>query len=203
MNLDYTKTVTIPIKIVNGEIKYFYDEDATLEQLQELSYGELTVVKHLIGNDEIISKLSIEKEVDFFPKSTKLFVHLSNNDFDKIDNSILNLMHKAKDFRGWSIEGSFLEITLVEDLKLTLRGSKKARLLPVKCSVAILTNDTNSLNQIYTLISQKVEPSRRSHSGNVFDKIYYKDVDGYRKIGDKRDSLEAQYESENLVVVKK
>ena len=36
-----------------------------------------------------------------------------------------------------------------------------------------------SLNQAYTLISQKYEKHRGSHTGNVFNKVFYQEGDDY------------------------
>ena len=86
----------------------------------------------------------------------------------------------------------FVEIELIDDLLIILRGTKKATLSRCKCTIPILNNqEANSLNHAYTLISQEFEKHRISHSGNVFKDIYYKKDDKWQPIDSFRDSLES------------
>ncbi len=200
------KTVTIPIKIVDGRVEYFYDESIKLLDLENLSYGELSVPKSYFGNEDTIKKLMREEVVDFLPKGTSLYAQVRTDDFKKLTKEIQKLTYSLKDDKDFSIEEKFIEISLEEDLKLLLRGSKKARLESCKCNIPILNKNekqVTSINQAYTLISEKVEPSRRSHSGNVFDKIYYMKSDSkYFKIDVLRNTLEAKYQDENFIIKK-
>jgi hypothetical protein len=181
---DFMKTVTIPIKIVDGKVEYYYDNKAKLIDLENLRYGELTVPKSYFGNKDIIKRLMKEEIVSFLPKNTKLYAQVRTDNFKKLSQEVKNMTYSIKGEKGFSIEGRLVEIVLQEDLKLLLRGSKKARLEPCKCKIPILSDDkieAMSINQAYTLISQKVEPSRHSHSGNVFNKIYYLENDMCKK----------------------
>lgn len=200
------KTVTIPIKIVDGKVEYFYDDNVKLRDLENLRYGELSVPKSYFGNEDTIKKLMREEVVDFLPKGTSLYAQVRRNDFNELPNEIKELTYSFKDEKNCFIEGKLIEIILEEDLKLLLRGSKRARLESCKCNIPILHKSQKqvvSINQAYTLISEKVEPSRRSHGGNVFDKIYYMRSDSkYSKIDVLRNALEAKYEDENFIIKK-
>ena len=41
--------------------------------------------------------------------------------------------------------------------------------------IPFLNKKAVSVNQAYTIISTEFEKYRRSHTGNVFNKVYYKD----------------------------
>ena len=62
---------------------------------------------------------------------------------------------------------------LREDLKLRLRGAKPATLEDATCWIPSRPEEAKSLNHAYRLVSEKFEPQRLSHSGNVFKVGYY------------------------------
>lgn len=72
------------------------------------------------------------------------------------------------------MDKKFIKVVLEESLYLQFRGSKQATLLDVTCKIPSLDNkEATSINNAYMLMSQELEPSRKSHSGNMFDKCYY------------------------------
>lgn len=73
---------------------------------------------------------------------------------------------------------------------IVLRGTKTANLKKCKCDIPSLDLEVNSINQAYTKISEKYEPSRASHAGNVFRKVFYRDGKKWIKLDDKRQQLE-------------
>ena len=76
---------------------------------------------------------------------------------------------------GWEgVYDGYVEVRLLEDLQLQLRGTKKAWLRPCACFIPSLMTGGDSLNEAYTKISAFYEPWRRSHTGNVFTHIFYK-----------------------------
>lgn len=68
----------------------------------------------------------------------------------------------------------FIPFSLEEALLIRLRGTKKAQLEPCKCRIPALDDlaEVDSVNQAYTRISEKYEPWRKSHTGDVFQKVY-------------------------------
>jgi hypothetical protein len=82
-----------------------------------------------------------------------------------------------------------------------LRGTKLGELLP--CSVITsglqsfedAKSDARSLNHAYSRISEACEPHRTSHTGNVFDKVFFLDTqERPHPIADRRNALEAEAE---------
>jgi hypothetical protein len=67
----------------------------------------------------------------------------------------------------WFVEGK-----LDAPLMLQVRGDQEARLSPCSCTIPSLNRTADSLNHAFTLISEAFETKRRSHSGNVFERVY-------------------------------
>src|ERR1017187_430984 len=72
----------------------------------------------------------------------------------------------------------FVEVKLDADLWLQVRGDQEARLSSCPCKITTLNIEAESLNQAFTLISETYEIKRRSHSGNVFERVYARDERG-------------------------
>jgi hypothetical protein len=83
---------------------------------------------------------------------------------------------------------SYVEVKLLGDLSIRLRGSQPARLELVDCEIPTLQKRAKSLNEAYRIISEQFEPERRSHSGNVFELALAKSQDGWRRLEVLRDS---------------
>lgn len=66
----------------------------------------------------------------------------------------------------WFVEGK-----LDAPLMLQVRGDQEARLSPCSCTIPSLNRTADSLNHAFTLISEAFETKRRSHSGNVFERV--------------------------------
>lgn len=198
MEDEFAKTVTIPVRIKDGTVKYFYDNESGLPKISDVEYAELIIPRNSLLDNELINKLTEEKTVDFIEKGTELYAQISINDMHKLDEVSQSNIQTLKTREG---REPFIEIKLYEDLELTLRGSKKARLKNCRCEIPALDDkEAMSLNQAYTLISEKFEPGRRSHSGNVFDKIYFLQDDVCYKIEKIRNRLQSRYEEECLWV---
>jgi len=72
----------------------------------------------------------------------------------------------------------FVEVRLDADLWLQVRGDQEARLSSCPCKITALNIEAESLNHAFTLISETYETKRRSHSGNVFERVYAQDERG-------------------------
>ena len=79
-------------------------------------------------------------------------------------------------------------------LRLRLRGTKPATLEDVPCWIPSLEKEAKSLNHACRLVSEGFEPSRISHSGNVFELGYFKSGDTWISLGDLRDTTVARFE---------
>ena len=67
---------------------------------------------------------------------------------------------------------AYVEGKLDDNLFLQVRGDQEARLSPCACTIPVLERQAQSLNHAFTVISEAFETRRRSHSGNVFERVY-------------------------------
>ncbi len=86
-------------------------------------------------------------------------------------------------------------VTLDEaPVELRLRGTKPATLGRVNCWIPSLKARARSLNHAYRLISEKFEPQRISHSGNVFELGYCIQSDLWVSLDSLRKTVVAKFE---------
>ena len=100
--------------------------------------------------------------------------------------NIRNFEPNLKDFYDKTIyfqNKHLVEIELIDDLKIKERGTKFPRLEFCNVKTTKLDINAKSLNEIYSKISLIYENHRMSHTGNVFDKIYFsEDENNYTQI---------------------
>lgn len=163
------KTVKIPVRIINGQIKYFYGGNLT--NIKEGAIGELVLSELSITDNLLLDALQGESKIEILPTDTIIMVSVNKN---KLPEGKRRFTTDIETSTAKQFNNTFIEVKLLESLFLLVRGSKKASLLPVKCKILSMDREVDSLNSAYTLISREFEPHRRSHTGNVFEKCYYK-----------------------------
>mgnify|MGYP000285246194 CR=1 FL=1 len=192
----YAKTVVIPVSIKNGNVEY--RGEGNMPEMPDDTFAELIVPAYAIKDQRLLNELSKEKKEKILNRGTRLLVQIAvrrENSLDKHFSHHFEYTRETfqplKDIRGL-IDPEFVEIELLDDLIITLRGTKKATLNRCYCTIPVLDNiEAYSLNHAYTLISQEFEKHRISHSGNVFKDIYYNDKDMWLPIANLRDALES------------
>ncbi|BCG63905.1 MAG: hypothetical protein methR_P1651 [Methyloprofundus sp.] len=191
------KTVVIPVSIKDGKIEYYGEGE--MPKMHDVSIADLIVPGHAFKDRSRLKEFMEEKTELILKSGERLLVQIAvkrENSLDKhfltYFESVREMFQALKDIRGLT-NPEFVEIELLDDLKITLRGTKKATLSRCKCKIPILNNvEAYSLNHAYTLISQEFEKHRISHSGNVFKDIYYKKDDNkWLPIDSFRDALES------------
>src|SRR5690606_35504250 len=87
---------------------------------------------------------------------------------------------------------------LLEPLPLAFHGTKVAELGSCHCRLEGVEVDEPivSINHAYTRLSERFESRRRSHSGNVFKKVFFADGDFLLPLKVLRDLHKAEIEKE-------
>jgi hypothetical protein len=202
----YRKTVMIPVRISNGKVTFYYG--GNLPEMRDDVIGDLIVPSSAIKDPDILKKLSQMAEQQVFPSGTSLLIEFHPKQSDIKDVNIVN--HFKDTFQRHRIEQSmdkifwidykFSEVILQEPLRICTRGTKLPVLALCKCYIPFLKEDARSLNHAYTLMSQVFESSRMSHTGNVFKRVYFKDVNGkWYPLENKRNSIQEYEEREKFV----
>jgi hypothetical protein len=161
----FARTVSLNIRVVKGQIKLA--DGGTLPVLREGAYGELIVSAEAVADEKVRQDLTSERRVQFLPSGTKLWAQVRA---EPIPASLEKFRNETRIWPGEP--GLFVPFILNKSLDLVLRGSKFALLGDCPCVVPALNCNAESVNQAYTLISTAFEPTRRSHTGNVFQKVF-------------------------------
>lgn len=170
------KTVLIPTRVVNGELKFFYK--GRLPEFMEGTIIDLIVPRFAIKDQEFIEKLESQEFKEILQKNDKLYAAVSSTKIPeplkKAAYSMETLINRKMDPLTMSLIQNtlFVEVNLQEPVWLQLRGTKHGRLKPVNCSIPSLNKEADSLNQAYYLISSEFEPWRKSHVGNAFQRFW-------------------------------
>ncbi|MDD4803281.1 MAG: hypothetical protein PHF24_10165 [Syntrophomonas sp.] len=181
------KTVRIPVKIVDGQVKYFYGGD--LPKTINGVIGELILPEYGIIDDVFISVSQAKYEKEILPAGSYIMAAVNNNQVEEKKRKFTETINAP-----YSQNSSFIRVQLLDPLILQIRGSKKAILLDTQCLILCLDKEARSLNNAYTLISAEFEPNRRSHTGNVFSKCFYQGKDIWYPLENLRQLEEIQYE---------
>jgi hypothetical protein len=187
------KKVTIPAKVENGNlvqqngqklpsimdgskveiIAYANDiEDVALDFLQ---IEEKTILK---AKSELMVKINLQGSFSKFLRE----YGKTNNEIRKMPGKLtveqfeylIEINHK------YDIPFLAVKIQILNDLVLRTYGYKSSTLMNCPINIPFLDKKVFSVNQAYTNISTEFEKYRRSHTGNVFHKVYYKNENSKR-----------------------
>jgi len=190
----YSKTVVIPVSIKDGKIEYYGGGE--IPKLNDVTIADLIVPAHAFKDQSKLKPFSEETKELILKSGERLLVQISTDSGNKLGKQYhahLEYVRETYLHDTTGLAGArFVEIKLIDDLLIILRGTKKSTLSRCKCIIPVLNNqEANSLNHAYTLISQEFEKHRISHNGNVFKDIYYKKDKKWLPIDSFRDALES------------
>jgi len=186
------------VRFVEGRLDLLYG--GALPALKEGAVGELILPEWEVTDRYVAALLQQVAEVEMFPAETHLFVQVrlppqAAPGISGYHRSILVWSNSS-----WSA-GPHMEIVILEPLMIILRGTKLGELQGYRVQIPVLQGalsagtEIMSINHAYTLISQLIETHRRSHNGNVFDKVFFRDDKGaLRPLAHRREHLEAEAE---------
>ncbi len=166
---DPTERVVIPVTIRCGEIVPFYGGE--MPKLRDGAVMDLITEEAAFLIPAEIERFQQESFPEVLPTGSEMFAVIAfrNQDF----------IHQAKDLSVFPPPGgvkAMVPFWLLEPLRLHLRGTRKAELLSCECDLGIEGQPhPASINEAYTRLSERYEPWRRSHTGNVFTKVYFRE----------------------------
>lgn len=161
----HERTVTLPVRIIEGRPQPFYGP--TWPPLREGFVGDLVLPACAFVHPEDGTLLSAPLGIELLQEGSRLLAVVSDQ---AVGDGIIEA---SEQFWTTAPHGRFVPFDLLESLRIKLRGTKRARLEPCRCYVPSLQRTYASLNETYTRISERHEPHRRSHTGNVFDKVLH------------------------------
>lgn len=172
----FDRTVCLQVRVIDGKITML--DGSALPQIQTNISAELSFLAVHILQDEERIKFTEEYEVPFLVSGAVLWVKVKPN--EHLEKSLA--AHRIKKRPHCEDDGLFLPILLQQDLNLQIRAGKHSKLGETKIHIPNLNIDAKSINEAYTKVSTVYEPSRRSHSGNVFQEVYYEHDDTLHRL---------------------
>lgn len=192
----FDATTRIPFKVVEGKLVHIYGS-GEITELRNGAIGDIVIKTADLTDEGRLKQFNSEKIVEFLPQGAKLRARVKTK-------SVPEPLKKGFLAVSTEPDTAFVEIILQQDLQLQLRGTKDARLMPCSCLVpSLVSNDEDgvriSVNETYSFISTHYEPHRRSHSGNVFNEVFYcfqAPISSWQPLRDLRDKKQAESEDE-------
>lgn len=170
------KTVVIPAQWNHGKWVPFYGGE--MPNLKEGTLAEFTVPQASFTDPKELQRFNVEGVEVILSAGSTLWAAMSPNfGMGGPGKGIPDKVRmRPQDNLGTL---NLVSFQIVEDLKLHLRGTKQAQLENCRCVLEGFPADLDvlSINQAYTRLSERFEPGRRSHTGNVFDKVFCLDGD--------------------------
>lgn len=188
MDIDsLSKTVKIPVRIVNGKVNYYYGGE--LPSIKSGAIGDLVIKEYDVEDNNFLLVSQYEERIEILKQNTILMFAVNINSIPEKLWSHVNQL-ETRDHKNYL----FVKAKLLTPLELLIRGSKKFNLLEADCYITCLEKEASSLNNALTIISQEFEPERKSHTGNVFEKCYYQDGQLWHPLEDLRLREESNFE---------
>jgi hypothetical protein len=165
-------TLRLAVKVTEGFCTLV--DGSPLPRMKPGAKAELVISPWNIEDPAARAKLLNERRIAFLSAGTSVWARVKE---DKISDVL-------KQFRqnrgpGFSKLGPLVEIRLTSDVLLVVRGDGRSALSECECKIPALPEMTcSSINEAYTRVSEAFEPSRRSHTGNIFNCVFHES--GYR-----------------------
>lgn len=190
----WTEKVTLPIKRVLGKWEFLYGGDTPVK---EGSIGELTLSTQDITDDKFKQRVTQEVIVRILNEGTELCVALSDRSENsrrhlgrwpekipdqlppgttRIERVTLGPVKKKKTDKQLDLK----EVDGKGGLWLKVKGLERCELQgsTVLMPVGFAEASAISLNHAFTLLSERYETHRLSHTGNVYERFFYEESDG-------------------------
>ena len=195
------KLIRIPVKLVNNEWEYFYGGPLSVK---DGSIADLVLDESAIDDKVFLSSLKHKSRHKILDKGTELLVALTIKSEPELERKLSRHLIPASSseivlgtpyyFKFRSPDTHFVKITIGKPtdrqkeidpkaeggIWLELQGLQPKGLTTssVKLSEDISSERAISLNHAFTMLSESYEPWRKSHTGNIYDRLLYKESNG-------------------------
>lgn len=187
---DPTQRVVVPVTIRGGQIVPFYGGE--MPKFREGAVMDLITEEAAFLDPSEMERFNMEDVRKILPTGTEMYAVIARRgqQFHKV-------AEKIDVFPPPGGDTALIPFKLAEPLRLHLRGTRKAELMSCLCDLGIEGEEfPKSVNQAYSRLSEIYESWRRSHTGNVFTKVYFRlvGINAARPLEDLRIACEAEAE---------
>ncbi|WP_339782715.1 hypothetical protein [uncultured Marinobacter sp.] len=193
--------IRIPAKRVDGQWEFLYGGGIPIS---DGAYAEIVVAKSSVADRDFLERLGQKSSYKIMDSGTKLVVAMTVKDERQIKNDLLTHLkvvdiYKISSDKRFSRYGigpqtRFVEIVVGSASKRELALGKPAEggvwlelegMEPQGLSISTLIlpegvadQEVDSLNYAFTLLSMHFEPWRKSHTGNIYERVFYQEKNG-------------------------
>lgn len=178
---------TIRLNVFISEGVCTLADGTALPKIKQGALAELVIHAGDLLDDDERKILVSERNILFLPRGTQLWARVKE---DEVPEKIKPHRVEMKVYPV--VPELVVAFNLQEDLNLTIRVAKGSVLADCKCYIPSLGFEAKSVNEAYARISTAFEPSRRSHTGNVFNCVFAKLNGALRPLADLRKARESQ-----------
>lgn len=180
---EYQRTVRLPVRFKGGQ--WSLADGAKLPQVEDDTFAELVLSAYSLLLEEDRLRWTTEERRVMFPAGSSIWARVRGK------NGVMLKAAGCIEHKIWPGEpASLVEMQLAKQLEVVLRAGKTGLLDSCPCTIPALSVEAASVNEAYTLISQKYETHRRSHTGNVFKCVYYIDGEHLKPLETRRMQVE-------------
>lgn len=158
----------LPSIMDGSEVKIIaYENDIDDGALDLLQKEDKTILK---AKSELMVKINSQGSMSKFLRE----YGKSYNEIRKMGKLSVEQIEYLKEINHeYDIPFLAVKIQILNDLVLRTYGYKSSTLMNCPIKIPFLDKKVFSVNQAYSNISTEFEKYRRSHTGNVFHKVYY------------------------------
>ena len=161
------KKIKIPVKIENGRITYLGED--ILSKLKNGSKAELQITDNCLNDLKLRSKFLDSEIFTVLEPNQTLLVEMQPKIYSReIKEYFEYVLSKCNTYKP-----CFAEVLLLSQLQIEFFRHKKSTFRPCKLNIPFINKEALSLNHAYTLLSERIETHRRSHTGNVFERVFF------------------------------
>jgi len=190
--------IRIPVKLVDGQWEFFYGGEVPV---RDGTIGDLVVDKNQIEDKKFLKSLTRPTDHKIFDIGTKLLVALTVKPDVPLDDELRKQLI-PRDDSNLKIESGSVGIALSPDTRflpvyvdafsefqyrpapneeggvwLRVEGLEPKNVISssIELPEAIEANAADSLNHAFTILSEIYEPWRKSHTGNIYQRVFYQE----------------------------
>lgn len=187
-----SRKIRVPVKLVNGQWELLYGGPV---RVADGAFGELHLDRSAFDDKDFLKALTQKRRVEVLPEGIELRVALSIHtplpgfehclisqrdtpyvDFAKVGGTYyfvpVWLASPSEMQRRRGVTSGALTLVL-EGMEPRAIESGQVRLPDIPS-----LGPADSLNHAFTLLSEVFEPWRQAHTGNIYERIFYKETDG-------------------------
>jgi len=190
--------IRIPVKLVDGQWEFFYGGEVPV---RDGTIGDLVVDKNQVKDKNFLKSLTQQTNHKIFDFGTRLLVALTVKPHVLLDDELRKQLI-PRDNSTLKIEWGSVGIAIPPDTRylpvyvdefsefqyrpapnekggvwLRVEGLEPKNVISssIKLPETIKANAADSLNHAFTILSEIYEPWRKSHTGNIYQRVFYQE----------------------------